>query len=261
MHLHIISAGEHIHDTFSTTLRNLVGITHVGVVVEENIFSDLPGDPEYLKLVKPKIRDSIEKVKHSCETISVEFNEIRIPDTSLTSVRDAILSTVGNISDARFSFNLSGGTKMLSLSLFAMAIWLDGEIYLTPDTEKLESIAIPKMHLTDIQKNPNHIQALRILGEKSKDASPRISQASWMAGKDLSQSLMHTFQPVQFTGDKSIKRTPNRGTITKILAPLEDWGLIEERIRPGNKREKEYRLTRDGAFALAIIRAEVKSVN
>ena len=256
MHLHIISAGANVHKTFPATLKHLTGITHVGIVVEENIFQILTDDPPHLKLVKPQIQNAISEIQTTCERLAVEFQEIRIPDISLISVRDAILATTSMAPDARVTFNLSGGTKMLSLSLFAMAIWLDGEIYLTPDDETVEQIAIPKMHLNDIRKNPNYIEALRILGEKSKNTHPSLAQITWMPRADLTPLMNKRYQPVRFSGETSIKRVPNKGTITKILAPLEEWGLIEERYQPGSKKKKEYRITSDGSFALAILRAE-----
>ncbi|WAI00948.1 hypothetical protein [Methanogenium organophilum] len=261
MHLLIISAGAHIHETFPATLKQLNGITHVGVVVEESVFLDLPGDKEYQKQTKPEIRNAIKQVQQTCELVAVDFHEIRIPDISLISVRDAILSAARMASDARVTFNLSGGTKMLSLSLFAMAIWLDGEVCLTPDADTVTPIAIPKMHIDDIRKNPNYIEALRILGEHAKDATPAVSPISWMAGKDFSRLMMQRYQPVRFSDETKVKREPNRGMVTKILDKPIQWGLIEERVRPGNKREKEYQITSDGSFALAILRAESNAGN
>ena len=256
MHLHIISSGENIHNTFPTSIKYLDGITNVGVVVEDDIFRDNPGDNAYKKETKPKIRNAIDQLKKTCETMSIGYNEIRIPDTSLISVRDAILLTSQDLPDARFSFNLSGGTKMLSLSLFVMALWLDAEIYLAPNTKRLESVAIPRMHLSDVRKNPNFVEALQILGRKNGQETSDPNIGSWTPGKDLSRVLTERYQPIRFSGDNSTKNKPNRGTISKILAPLEEWGLIEERIRPQNKREKDYRLTKDGSFALVILKAE-----
>lgn len=260
MHLHVISAGEHIHETFTTTMKNLNGITDVGVVVEENIYAENSSDSDYLKITKPRIREAISEVRKICETLSVNFHLIKIPNTSLLSVRDAILLSISNNSaESRLSFNLSGGTKMLSLSLFVMAIWLDGEIYLTPSSSQLEELLIPKMHLNDVRKNPNYVNALKILGKNSKSGSDKKYVAEWMQGRDFSRIMKEEYERVRFPGDNSAKTKPNRGSITKIVIPLEEWGLIEERYRPGSRRDKEYRLSNDGMFALSILQSEERN--
>lgn len=261
MHLHIISAGESIHGTFPTALKNLERITHVAVVVEKDIYLENKDDSLYLKKTKPKIQESINKVKIQCETIAVTFSEVRIQDTSLISVRNTILDLISHYDpkNMRLSFNLSGGTKQLSLSLFVMAIWLDGEVHLTPEEESIKHFSIPKMYLRDIQKNPNYVQALVILGGYMGQILSENNKNKWMPGKAFAKEMISTYTPIRFMGEKKQERTPHRGTITKILSPLMEWELIEERQRPNNKREKEYRLTQDGIFALSILSSEGRS--
>ncbi|MCQ1537825.1 hypothetical protein FTO68_02325 [Methanocalculus taiwanensis] len=262
MHLHIISAGESIHGTFPTALKNLERITHVAVVVEKDIYSEKIDDSLYLKKTKPKIQESISKVKVQCKTIAVTFSEVKIEDTSLISVRNAILELIThyNPENLRLSFNLSGGTKQLSLSLFVMAIWLDGEVYLTPEEESIKHFSIPKMYLRDIRKNPNYVQALVILGDYMGLKMNTNNKNKWMPGKAFAKEMISTYTTIRFKDDKKQERTPHRGTITKILSPLIEWELVEERQRPNNKREKEYRLTQDGIFALSILCSEGRSL-
>ena len=57
------------------------------------------------------------------------------------------------------------------------------------------------------------------------------------------------------TGSKNVV---TKGTISKMLQPLKKWNLIEERKNPKRESEKQYRLTQDGLFALAILRAEIR---
>ncbi|HPM61897.1 MAG TPA: hypothetical protein PK955_05415, partial [Methanoregulaceae archaeon] len=149
-HLLFMSAGERINQTFPICVKSLEGITHTFIVVEEGVYHDLPDDPEHLRPVKPQIRQAIEGVRAICEPLAISFAVIRTPDTTIHSIRDAVLTTTRRYPVARYSFNLSGGTKMLSLSLFIMALWLDARIYLTPSDDRIEQVLIPRMHLDDV---------------------------------------------------------------------------------------------------------------
>ncbi|MDD4455686.1 MAG: hypothetical protein PHI67_10320, partial [Candidatus Methanomethylophilaceae archaeon] len=155
-HLLFMSAGERINQTFPICVKSLEGITHTFIVVEEGVYHDLPDDPEHLRPVKPQIRQAIEGVRAICEPLAISFAVIRTPDTTIHSIRDAVLTTTRRYPVARYSFNLSGGTKMLSLSLFIMALWLDARIYLTPSDDRIEQVLIPRMHLDDVRRNPNY---------------------------------------------------------------------------------------------------------
>lgn len=256
MHLHIISVGESVHKTFPIALKNLNNITHAWVFVEEGIYLDNPDDDEQYKDTKINIRGAIAKLKIKCEEDFVEFREIRVASTSLIYIRDSVLSNLNNTKYSKLSFNLSGGTKMLSLSLFVMAIWLDAEVYLTPRGGGIEKIAIPKMHLADIRKNQNYIHGLRILDSINKNNLSENRNEKWMSGKDFARKLSEKYETVRFADDNKIKKTPNKGTISKIKSQLEEWSLIEERNREGSKKEKEYRITEDGIFALSILNSE-----
>ncbi len=261
MHIHFISSGENIHNTFPTTLKHLNGITDVAIVVEESVFHDDPEDSDFLKETKPKIRDSVKGVCEICEKVRINCAVVRTPDTTLESVRDSILPLAANQRDAKFSFNLSGGTKMLTLSLHTLALWLDGDIYLTPRSGNFEHFSIPKMHINDVRNNPNYPTALFYLGNKNLNDSNTTEEGNWKLGKDFALYMTNHYVPKKSSDDKKMDLKPKRGTISKLFFRLEEWNLIEERANPKSKREKEYRITRDGLFALAILRAEGKSEN
>lgn len=257
MHVHFISSGENIHNTFPTTLRSLNGITDVVIVVEESIFQDDPNDSPHLKETKPKLRESIEGVCEICEKARIHCTVARTPDTTLECVRDSILPLTVNRPDAKLSFNLSGGTKMLTLSLYTLAIWLDGDVYLTPRSGNFEHFSIPKMHLNDVRDNPNLTTALFYLGDNNVNNSTFTEEQNWKLGKDFARYMKNNYTPKKSEDDRKMDRKPNRSSISKFIFRLEEWDLIEERVSPKSKREKEYRITRDGLFALAILRAEM----
>ncbi|WP_157202277.1 hypothetical protein [Methanoplanus limicola] len=261
-----MSAGQSIHNTFPVVFSNLKGINEAWVFVEEGVYENEPeneNDSEEKKerrKTKILIQQSIKSMEVKCRENFVKFREIRVKNTSLTYIRDSVLLNLNKTDYSRISFNLSGGTKMLSLSLFVMALWLNGDIYLTPRGGGIEKIAIPKMHLTEIRQNINYINALKILARKN-EKSHEEDEALWVPGKDFSRILTVKYRPARLNGEEKIKKSPNKGTISKIKSQLEEWGLIEERSRPGNKREKEYRITSDGIFALAILNSEEEKSN
>ena len=213
MHIHFISSGEHIHDTFPTTLKSLDPIDHVAIVAEESIFHKYPDDSEFDKDTKPKIRASIEQVCEICKLMKVNCDVVRPPDTTLESVRDSLLPFAVNQQDANFSFNLSGGTKMLTLSLFTLALWLDGDVYLTPRSGNFEHVSIPKMHLNDLRKNPNHPKVLHFLGQSSNGQQESLPEGTWKRGPDLRQYIEKNYEPVKFPGDKKTDKVVTKGTI------------------------------------------------
>lgn len=233
----------------------------MAIVVEESVFHDDPEDSDFLKETKPKIRDSIEGVCEICEKVRIHCTVVRTPDTTLESVRDSILPLAVNQRDAKLSFNLSGGTKMLTLSLHTLALWLDGDIYLTPRSGNFEHFSIPKMHLNDVRDNPNNSTALFYLGNKNLNESNRVKEGTWKLGKDFARHMTNHYVPKKSSDGKKMDVKPKRSTISKLISRLEEWNLIEERANPKSKREKEYRITRDGLFALAILRAEGKPEN
>lgn len=246
-HILFISAGEHIHETFPACIKNLKEITHAVVIVEEGVYHDHPDDPEHMKTIKPQIRGAIHSVQTICDSMKIAFQEVRTEDTTISSVRDAVLTVTRQYPAARFSFNLSGGTKMLSLSLFIMALWLDAQVYLTPRNDQIEHILIPKMHLDKIRRNPNYPLALEILSGAS---------GGWMTRQKFEQQLKKDYKPSRLSDDEKKKRIPNRGTITRILQQVIDWDLVEESFCDNSKKAKQYRLTPHGEFAQKMLRAE-----
>ncbi|EJG07250.1 hypothetical protein Metli_1294 [Methanofollis liminatans DSM 4140] len=246
-HLLFISAGEHVHETLPACIKNLKEITHAIVVVEESVYHDLPVDAVQMKTVKPLIREAIQGVKAICDSMNIAFSEIRTEDTRINAIRDAVLAVTRQHPAARISFNLSGGTKMLSLSLFIMALWLDAEVYLTPKNDQIEQILIPQMHLDDIRRNPNYPKALEIISTAS---------GRWVTRQDFAIEMEKNYKPSRFPGDEKTKRIPNRGTITRILQQLIDWDLVEESFCDRSKKAKQYCLTPHGEFAQKILRFE-----
>ena len=107
-------------------------------------------------------------MKSISEKIKIAYETIQIESITLESVRDAVLEIYNKYPDARFSFNISGGTKVLSISLFVMSLWLIGEVFYTPSGTSIQKLAIPKMHIKELSGNPNYIEILKTLNSSTK---------------------------------------------------------------------------------------------
>lgn len=242
-HIHIISAGENIHNTYPTAIQRSDGISHCFVIVEEDVYNQRKDDSEFKKETKLRIIAAINEVRDLSSKMRIPFDEVKIPDVTLSSVRDAVLEIRSKYPSANYSFNVTGGTKMLSLSLFMMALWLEGEVCITPGDDEYIPFSIPRMHLNDITQNPNYVSLISILydlGEKSKYGH--------VLRKDLHREMEKKYVPVKSSKTQKEKRVLNRGMMTIYLDQLIKWGLVEEH-EAASKREKAYSLTEDGKFA------------
>ncbi|MDP3444315.1 MAG: hypothetical protein Q8T08_15765, partial [Ignavibacteria bacterium] len=162
--IHIISAGESIHKTYPVAIKKeLKDITRTYVIVEKGVFADSPGDDEKKINAKKGIRAAIKKVEKISKEMEISFNQIIIDTVTIENVRDAVLDIYDEFPDAHYSFNISGGTKILSIGLFMMSIWIEGDSYHTPGGEIIQKLNIPKMHVKDISTNKNYVEILNLL--------------------------------------------------------------------------------------------------
>lgn len=252
----ILSAGENIHNTFPVCFSELPSLDEIYIIVEEDVCRDNSGDSEYKRETKPKIRTAIREVCDLSKKLKRTCHVTTIQDTSLESVRDTVLMIARDHPEAHITFNISGGTKMLSVSLFLMALWIDADVCLTPRESELIPLSIPRMHLDDVTKKANNLSVLRILSSSLEGSS---SRGEWMLRRDLTTKLQEVYVAERYDGDKKTDRVLSRSTFTKILDPLITWNLIERRDNPKNKRECQYRITHDGLFTLRFVDAQNRS--
>jgi hypothetical protein len=247
--IHIISAGESIHKTYPVAIKKeLKDITRSYVIVEKGIFVDSLDDDEKKRAAKIAIQAAIEKVERISKEMDISFHQIIIDTITIENVRDAVLDIYNEYPDAQYSFNISGGTKILSIGLFMMSIWIGGDSYHTPGGEIIQKLNIPKMHVKDISTNQNYVQILNLL-EPYGD--------SGMLRKDLSREMEKTYSPVRNSGEKSTRKLTG-GVLSKLTESLNKWKLVEEFPRPKSKKEKMFRITADGLLALKFIRIQNK---
>lgn len=251
-HLHIISAGKSIDETFPVANRSLVGITDVFVIVEADIFQD--PDVGETNTVRRDIRAAISHVERIAREQKMSFQIVKIPDTTLESVRDGVLEVYETYPGAQVSINITGGTKMLSTSLFTMALWVEADVCLTPKADEFHLFRIPRMHVREISKNPNHIEILRII-ERHEREQKKNSTFKPILRKELFNQLSSVYLAQRVRSEKT-DRLLHQGTFTRLIEPLMEWGLVEESYREGSRKDKQYSLTSDGYFTLKFMRMQ-----
>ena len=232
--IHIMSAGQSVHETFPTVLNNISYVSKLYVIVEDRVYNS----------GKQEILDSIDKLKEiAAPYVDDGIEVVRIADDTLDYIRDAVLSIYEKNRDAKYYFNVSSGTKGLSIGLFMMALWIDAIPYHVGVDKDSRLIPIPKVHMNDFKKNPNRVTILEILNSKA---------GKYYAKKKLQQDLNAKYIPVK-SGNKT-KRTLSPTGFNSLISSLIDWKLIEKRFREGNEKEVEYCITPDGEFTLRFMK-------
>jgi len=171
---------------------------------------------------------------------------------------------------ARFTFDLSGGSKDLSLALFTLSLWLEGGAYYAFEERKgatapVEKLAVPVIPLLELAANKNYLRILAVLaGTPGKnDALPRILPRSY-----LFTQLEPFYLPVKKSGVKvNVSKTKadavtgkraeipvlSQGTFSSLMNTLIRADLVQEVQGPaGNRKEKYYRITASGTLALQL---------
>lgn len=244
--IHIMSAGENIHNTFPIAVNNISPATEVYVIVEKRVYED--SDYPKIQETRGRIRESIKQLK----TIASPFvkngvHEIVIEEDTLDHIRDVVFNIYKKKSDAQYYFNVSGGTKALSIGLFMMALWIEAIPYHVDMESKAKTIAIPKVHIHDFQTNPNRVRILEILSKQKSGTMPR---------KELFRELSKQYIPIRDTG--KAKRELKDGVFNSMTKDLLRWKLIGEEFREKSKKEKIYFITSDGEFTLKFVNLSEK---
>jgi len=265
-HVHIVTAGEEAYRLYAAAIRDLRDVTHSFVFTDTEIYSNLRADDERTKAHKTSVRDAVAAVKTLSTSLKIPCPLVYISPPAFVSVRDAVLTIRKDHPGARFSFDLSGGSKDLGMGLFAISLWLEGTIYYASGTGEAERIAVPEMLHKDIGANPNYVQILTTLGYTpgNPKPSPRVLPRSYIKNQLDSFYVPVRTEGVKIaanttgktdarTGKKAVLPMLSQGTFSNILSTMKARGLIEDEISPDNNRkEKYYHITPAGELALRL---------
>jgi hypothetical protein len=240
--IHIISAGEHIHDIFPIVTNHISYATKLYVIVEEDVFKD--SDEDKIQTIRLGIRRSIEILKERAEPFVKDgIDVIVITDDTLNYIREAVISIYEKDKGANYYFNVSSGTTGLSIGLFMMALWLNAKPYHVARKGDPRLIPIPQVYIGDLKKNPNRVTILELL-DKADGKS--------LSKKKLKRLLDDKYIPVNESGKN--KKSISYGGFTSLIENLIEWELVGKRSHEGSGRDIEYYLTTDGEFSLRFIK-------
>ncbi len=267
-HVHIISAGEKIPIAYPAMFRELPAISRTMVFTDSIVHEGSP-DPVTEKH-RFAVRNAVSAVQEISASLSIPFTRVVIWPPAYPSVRSALAKIRREYPEARFTFDLSGGSKELCLALFAFAPWIGGEVYASFDEKTARRVPLPDRTISSLLANPNHQKILAILlnrkkmkKDAAKETVPAVP-ALWVPRQYLYQQLWPAYVPSRTKKEKpgdspqpvvhdKKGRKPaaelSHATFSGFIRTLRDARLIEEAYSPESRKEKSYRITEAGETA------------
>jgi hypothetical protein len=275
-HIHIVTAGEHIHEAYAAAVRDLRDITHTFVFADTELYTNSVRDDEQTKSYKTAARYAVNRVKAHAASLKLPAHLVYIDPPALESVAQAILRIVKEHPAAVYSFDLSAGSKDLSLALYAVSLWLEGDAYYAFSDRKgivsLTLLPVPRVAAMNIRTNQNYGRILALLyrAPGKQERSPRVLPRAY-----LRTQLEAFYVPVRknrvkymgnptgkadaTTGKKAAIPRFSQGTFTNLLSALEAGDLIRLEAGPNkSRREKFYRITPSGELALLLFETKLR---
>jgi hypothetical protein len=249
-HIHIISAGETIQTSYPAVLKEIGEVTHTFIVAEKEVYTDSPRDDAQRRAWKSRIRDAISTVNAISLSRNIACALVFIDTATFESVRDPLLQILSDHPEAGFSFDISAGSKRLSLGLFALSLWVDGDTYYAFGNSPTRRVPVPVIPAKSLPSNPYNLVILAILfrgrsdGKAGRTQIPRETLfnevTSWHVPESTERSGL----------------TPE--AFSRLLSTLSGWNLISEETDPEHDHGTLYCITPDGEMALFVFSARTK---
>jgi len=257
-HVHIITAGENIHTAYPAAFRILPTITKTYILVDSANHERSP-DPEIAKS-RLAVTNAVSAVKQIALSLSIPFAYHIIFPPTYPSVRDTLAKIHRENPGARYTFDITGGSKPLCTATLAMATWLDGEVYSSFDEKAVRNIPLPDRSVRSLFSNTNYQTILAIIIRTgAKDGVH--SRNGWVSRQYIYKQLWNTYIPTRTKKPKPEDpiviykrgRKPahdlKHGTFSIFMRTLRQCGLVDEQTGPESNREKMYRITASGEIA------------
>jgi hypothetical protein len=261
-HVHIITAGENIHIAYPALFRTLPGITRTYVLAEEETYSISPD--KVIETRRQTIRKAVDSVKELSATLSIPCSRELIFPPVYISTRDLLEKIVQDNPNARFTMDLSAGSRALCTALATMAPWLGAEVYSSFDEKVPRAVSWPDRPLRGLLANPNHQTILALLlRQYAKTVVPGTRE--WVSRDYLYKQVWSVYRrtrarpvkkPLDLAARPVIRRRVLKepqelahGTFSDLMKTLADAGLVVEELSPGDNTRKGYRITERGEMA------------
>jgi len=259
-HVHIITAGESIHTAYPASLRTLPAITRTYVLADSDTYT-LSSHPEIEKQ-RRAVTHAVDAVKEISASLSIPFSREMIFPPVYESVRDTLTKLSRENPGARYTFDLSAGSKELCMAALSFAPWLDAEVCAAFGGKTARNVPLPDRPVRTMLANPNYQTILAILLRKNTKA-PDDGTRDWISREYIYKQLWSVYIPSRTKKVKPDPGTPavkwrrgikpaaemTHGTLSTLMHSLEDAALVEERVSPDTRREKSYRITERGEIA------------
>lgn len=265
-HIHIITAGERTHSTYANAIRDLQDITHTFIFADAGIYTNSGRDDAATTNAKTTTREAVNNVRGISASLGIPVVLFHVNPPLPESVTKLLLKIRNDHPSAKYSFEITAGSKDLSVALFALSLWLEGDAYYSFDQKGGEEpgakIPVPKIAVRDVGANANYLRILSVLYRVPGDPkpAPRILPRSY-----LFTQLETFYVPVRkkgvttgtsatktdlYTGKRAVIPRLSQGTFSNILSTMEAKGLIRSLPCAGNKKEQCYQITPEGELAL-----------
>jgi hypothetical protein len=269
-HIHIISAGEQIEAACAAAIRDLQDITRIYVFTDNELYSNSARDDERTKAHKTAVREAVNGVKALSASLKIQASLVYIDRPASATVAAAIQEIKSGYPGARYSFDLSGGSKDLALALFQVSLWLEGDAYYAfagpRVVEPTGKLAVPKIPLREITANPNYTRILTVLAHPpgKTEPAPRVLPRSYLftqleafyvpvRTKGVKTDTSPTKTDVN-TGKRAVIPVLSQGTFSNFLNVMLAADLIREVPGPtDNRKERYYQITPGGELAVQLV--------
>ncbi|MDD4136627.1 MAG: hypothetical protein PHT99_01870 [Methanoregula sp.] len=254
-HFLIISAGDSIHKTYPAVLEELRTVTHTIIFAEKEVYTNSARDDTRKRMWKCAIRNAVDEVNAISISRKITCALVTIDAASFDAVRDPVLGIFSEHPDARYSFDISAGPKRLSLGLFSMSLWVEGDAYYAFGNSPTRRVPVPTLAIKYLPANPHNLVILTILfrgQEHAKRTSSLIPKATLFNETQAWQI------PVRTADEGSAVHELLPEEFTRLVSALVGWNLIREETDPAGGQEKLYSITPDGELALIIYSARMK---
>ena len=254
-HIHIISAGDRIHTTYPVVLRDLGTVTHTFIFAEKEVYTNSARDDIQKRTWKCAIRNAIEAVNAISLSKNIPCRLVCIDAATFDEIRDPVLGIFSDHPDARYSFDISAGSKRLSLGLFSMSLWVEGDAYYAFGNSPARRVPVPTLPSKNLPASPRALVILAILfreQETGKEASTLVPE----------ETLFNETKAWQIPANRDDEGQSgpelSKAEFSRLVNKLAGWNLIQEETDPGNVLEKLYSITPEGQLALMVYSAHMK---
>jgi hypothetical protein len=254
-HFLIISAGDSIHKTYPVVLEELPTVTHTIIFAEKEVYTNSARDDAGKRVWKCAIRNAVDEVNAISLSRTISCALVSIDTATFDAIRDPVLGIFSDHPDARYSFDISAGPKRLSLGLFSMSLWVEGDCYYAFGNSKARRVPVPTLPIKYLPTNPYNLVILTILFrglEQGKKTCTLIPEATLFNETKAWQI------PVRNANEDPAGHELLPEEFSRLVTVLTEWNLIRGEPDPANGQETLYRITPEGELALIVYSARMK---